>query len=162
VPVLHHYRITKYDPALRDASGAYTGNDWSMFDQIGETSDGEPLTLSSYLAVEADHLVALASFVEESGTLRVVAEDVENRGGDFRVEEGAELSPIEAVEAVRQMLREEGWCRLVDADRFYVHVGWDYFVYVGTAKPCEQSVALAEERELFVDRDFPSPYLHRE
>jgi hypothetical protein len=64
-----------------------------------------------------------------------------------------------AVEAVRQMLREEGWCRLIDDDRFYIHVGWDYYLYVGTSRLCERSVRLAEARGLFVDPDFPSPYL---
>lgn len=57
------------------------------------------------------------------------------------------------------MLRDKDWCRLVDGDRFYTHVGWDYYVYVGTDKPTGQSVALARELGLFVDEDLPSPYL---
>jgi hypothetical protein len=157
--LLHCYRLTKYDPALRDGSGAYTGDDWIMFSQIGETFAGERLTLARYLEVEARHLVALASFLEESGTATVTAEDVEDSSGALRVSEGAELSPGEAVEAARHMLRDEGWCRLRDGDRFYLHVGWDYYVYVGSHVPCERSVELAEQNGLFVDCDFPSPYL---
>lgn len=159
VPVLHHYRVTKYDPPLRDETGAYTGDDWSMFKEVGEMFDGVRLTLSTYLDVEARHLVALASFFDESGTSKVVAKDVEDGGGTFRVREGDQLSPVDAIEAVRQMLRDEGWCRLVDDDRFYVHVGWDYYVYVGSDKPCERSVAHTREVGLFVDENFPSPYL---
>src|SRR5262245_16505657 len=162
VPVHHHYRLTKYDPALRDETGAYTGDDWTQFSGIGQTFDGQRLTLSMYVDVEARHLVALASFLDESGTSKVVAEGVEDTGKTFRITEGAELSPVEAIEAVRQMLREEGWCRLVDDERFYIHVGWDYYVYVGTDKPCERSIALAEQQGLFVDRDFTSPYLARD
>jgi hypothetical protein len=37
MPLRNHYRVTKYDPVLRDASGAYTGDDWIMFEQIGQT-----------------------------------------------------------------------------------------------------------------------------
>jgi hypothetical protein len=162
VAVLHHYRVTKYDPALRDDRGAYTGNDWTMFDQIGETFDGVRLTLSTYLDVEARHLVTMASFLEESGTSFVMAEDVENHNQTFRVSEGARLSQVEVNNVVRQMLRGEGWCRLTDNDRFYIHAGWDYYLYVGTQQPCERSVALAESKGLFVDRDFPSPYLQRD
>ena len=158
MPRRHYYRVTKYDPALRDETGAYTGDDWSTFGEIGETFRGVRLTLSMYLDVEAQHLVVLASFLEESQTVSLTAEGVEN-GGSFRVAEGAELSAVDAVEAARQMLRDEGWCRLVDRDRFYIHVGWDYYVYVGSEVPCERSVELAERRGLFVDRDFPSPYL---
>jgi hypothetical protein len=159
MPILHHYRLTKYDPLLRDPSGAYTGDDWTMFEQIGQIFDGVRLTLSTYLDVEAQHLLVLASFLEESGTSRVTAVDVENADQTFRVSEGASLPPTEAIEAVRQMLRAEGWCRLIDDDRFYIHVGWDYYLYVGSEDPCERSVALATDRGLFVDRDFPSPYL---
>jgi hypothetical protein len=162
VASLFSYRVTKYDPALRDETGAYTGDDWTMFDQIGQSFGGVLLTLPAYLDVEARHLVALASFFEESGTSSVIAEGVENHGRKFRVEEGDQLSPVEAVEAVRQMLREEGWCRLADHDRFYIHVGWDYYLYVGTETPCERSVALARGNGLFVDEGFPSPYLSRD
>ena len=155
----HQYRVAKYDPALRDASGAYTGDDWTMFAQIGETFAGARLTLPGYLDVEARHLVVLASFLEESGTTRLVAVGVEDAANTLRVEEGAELSTVDAIEVVRQMLREEGWCRLEDDDRFYIHVGWDYYLYVGSERPCEESVAQAKSVGLFVDGDFPSPYL---
>jgi hypothetical protein len=138
VALLHHYRVTKYDPDLRDTAGAYTGDDWTTFSQIGGTFGGVPLTLATYLDVEARYLVALASFFEESRTSSVTAEGVEDSTGKFRVSEGTELSPTQAVEAVRQMLRDEGWCRLVDDDRFYVHVGWDYYLYVGTEEPAKR------------------------
>jgi len=159
VPIRHYYRVTKYDPAQRDADGAYTGEGWTMFEQIGETFGGVRLTLASYLDLEARYLVAAAAFFEESGTSRVIAEGVEDVHQTFRVTEGAELSCVGAVEAVRQMLRGEGWCRLREDDRLYIHVGWDYYLYVGSEQTCERAVALAEEKGLFVDRDFPSPYL---
>lgn len=162
VAVTYHYRLTKYDPAMRDDRGAFTGDDWTMFGQIGETFDGLRLTFPTYLEVEGRHLVVLASFMDESHISSVTAEGVENAAGTFRVNEGAELSPVEAIEAVRQMLREEGWCRLVDDDRFYLHVGWDYYLYVGTDTPCARSVALAHEKGLFVDENFPSPYLQQD
>jgi hypothetical protein len=159
MPLQHHFRVTKYDPALRDAAGSYTGDDWTMFEQIGKSFGGTPLTLPTYLDVEARHLITLASFLEATGTQRVIADHVENAGGSFRVVEGQALSRVEAIEAVRQMLREEGWCRLIDGDRFYIHVGRDYYVYVGTEADCPDSVALAVKNGLFVDRDFASPYL---
>lgn len=157
--VIYHYRVTKYDPALRDGTGAIFRDDWTAISDIGKTFAGVRLTLPTYLEVEAHHLVALASFMEESDTSRVRAEGVENSFGTFRVSEGAELSPVEAVEVVRQMLREGGWCRLWDDDRFYIQVGWDYDLYVGTDTSCERSVAMAQERGLFVDDMDSHPWL---
>jgi hypothetical protein len=49
LPFLHCYRVTKYDPALRTESGAYTGDDWTMFSQIGEAFGGVRLTRATYL-----------------------------------------------------------------------------------------------------------------
>lgn len=93
--------------------------------------------------------------------LELVARDVEDPIGLFRVTEGARLSPVEAIEVVRQLLREEGWCRLEDGERFFIHAGYDYYLFVGSDRPCTESVEMAERLGLFVDRDFPSPY-HRE
>jgi hypothetical protein len=130
-----------------------------MFAQIGETFAGARLALPEYLDVEARHLVVLASFLEESGTTRLVAVGVEDAASTFHIVEGAKLSTVDAVEVVRQMLREGGWCRLEEDDRFYIHVGWDYYVYVGSERACEESVGLAESVGLFVDGGLPSPYL---
>jgi hypothetical protein len=159
---LHHYRVTKYDPALRDNAGRFPDDlpsSWTRFGDIGNVFGGARLTLPNYLDTEANYLVAVASFIEESGIAKLVAYGVENTDGGFRVHEGQELAPAEAVEAVRQMLRGDGWCRLATDDDSYVHVGWDYYLYVGTRQPCDQSVRLAEARGLFVDREFRSPYL---
>ena len=122
---------------------------------------GQRLTLADYLDFEAKHLVAVASFIEESDVLELVARDVEDSFGRFRVAERARLSPVEAIEVVRQLLREEGWCRLEDGERFFIHAGYDYYLFVGSDWPCTESVERAERLGLFVDPDFPSPY-HRE
>jgi hypothetical protein len=33
----YQWRITKYDPKLRDENGAFIDDDWTMLQQIGET-----------------------------------------------------------------------------------------------------------------------------
>jgi hypothetical protein len=159
-PLPHQYRLTKYDPALRDVRGVFTGDDWTAISDNGSTFAGVRLTLRSYLDVEGRHLAALASFIDESGTDMLVAEGVERAEGRFGIEEGDQLTPLEAIDAVRLMLRDDGWwCRLVDGNRFFIHVGWDYYSYIGSDRPCESSIEFAHERGLFIDRDFQSPYL---
>jgi hypothetical protein len=104
----YQYRLTKYDPSLRDETGAFQGDDWTTVSDIGETFGGVQFDLSTYLEVESRHLIAVASFIEEAAVTKLVARNVENHGKLFRVAEDDHLSPIQAVEAVRQMLREEG------------------------------------------------------
>ncbi|MDP9222300.1 MAG: hypothetical protein M3P18_00305 [Actinomycetota bacterium] len=156
MPLTNQSRLTKYDQSLRDSTGAFTGDDWTSVTDIGETFGGVRLTLAAYLDIGARHLHVIASFLEESAVTAVTALGVENAKGQFPVSEGQTLSPIQAIELVRAMLRDEVWCRLQDGDGFYIHVGWDYYVYVGSDRPCERSVKLARQLGLFIDQPFES------
>ena len=62
----HQFRVTKYDPNLREEGGAYMGDDWTSISDIGQTFSGRRLTLADYLDIEANHLTVLASFIEEA------------------------------------------------------------------------------------------------
>lgn len=73
--------------------------------------------------------------------------------------DGAQVPAKVAVELVRAMLRDSGaWCRLEADDRFFVHVGWDQYVYVGSAVPRHRAVALTHQLGLFVESLTQSPY----
>lgn len=68
------------------------------------------------------------------------------------------LSSLETIDVVRDMLRERGYCRL-DADRaVYIHVGYDYYLYLGGDVRCQRTLALATELGLFVDTGYVSPH----
>jgi hypothetical protein len=157
---VHRFRVTKYDPSLRDERGMW--DDWTSIRDIGKTFSGRRLTLTDYLDVEAKHLAVLASFIEEARIEVLQALGVENTEDRQELTEGQRLSPVEAIEVVRAMLRMRVWCRLEARDAFYIHVGDDFYLYVGSNEPSERSVDLAKRLGLFVDRDFPSPYWHQD
>ncbi|WP_330334375.1 RNA-binding protein [Streptomyces sp. NBC_00536] len=159
------HRITKYDPADRDASGCYTGAEDSV-------SDHGP--------VEAAYLAAIAAFAEDSGIERLEIREPSvtgfvHFGGEPSVEghglgglfpadltgyhDGAEVSLPVALELVRAMLRDQGaWCRLEVGDTFTVHVGWDQYVFVGSDRPCTDAVARTRALGLFPEPLTASPY----
>ncbi|MGW2658562.1 S1 RNA-binding domain-containing protein [Streptomyces sp. NPDC001478] len=162
----HVHRITQYDPADRDATGAYTGT-------VEAVSDHGP--------VEAAYLRAVAAFAEESGVDRLeirepqIAPGVAEFGAEPAVEghglkgllpaglagfhDGAVVPLGVGLELVRVMLRDGGaWCRLEVEGRFAVHVGWDQYVYVGSGEPCEEAVARTRSFGLFPERIDASPY----
>ena len=58
--------------------------------------------------------------------------------------------------AVGHVLREEFWCRFEGQDAF-VHVGYDYYMYVAVPHAVPQAVLLAQQVGLFVE-PFESPY----
>ncbi|MEU9013427.1 S1 RNA-binding domain-containing protein [Streptomyces sp. NPDC048479] len=73
--------------------------------------------------------------------------------------DGAEVPLAVALELLRAMLRDNGaWCRLEVQDKFFTHVGWDQYVYVGSTKPCRRAMAYASELGLFAERLDASPY----
>ena len=63
---------------------------------------------------------------------------------------------VEVGEVVRRLLRAEFWCRLEGTESF-VHVGYDYYMYVGVPAACPSAEASARQFGLFVE-PFRSPY----
>jgi hypothetical protein len=57
---------------------------------------------------------------------------------------------------LRALLREEYWCKL-ESDSAYIHVGYDYYMYVGVPAECREAVAEATRLGLFVE-PMQSPY----
>ncbi|SDM47854.1 hypothetical protein [Allokutzneria albata] len=57
------------------------------------------------------------------------------------------------------MLRDNGvWCRLQVEGAFFIHVGYDQYMYIGSAEPCERAVAITRPPGLFPERISASPY----
>lgn len=154
---MNEYRVTKYNPALRDSSGAYTRDEWIMFGDIGRSFGGVELTLGEYERVERAYIAAAVAFLQEGAISHLAVCGLENkRRLPIPFTEGESL-PIEQISRVlRSVLREECWCRL-EADSAFVHVGWDYYMYLGVPHPCPTARRQAEEQGLYVE-EFASPY----
>ncbi|MER6951285.1 ATP-grasp domain-containing protein [Nonomuraea sp. NPDC000554] len=144
------FRVCKYDPALRDAHGAFRGDDWTSISDVGQTFDGVTLTRDRYDAVEAAHLRAVELLARESGVRRLTVRHPE-RGPA----EGTEVPLEEALEIVRAMLREDLWCRLEDGRRFSVEAGYDYCLHVTSSEPCFAAVERIHRLGLFVCEESP-------
>ncbi|MFI5529425.1 RNA-binding protein [Kitasatospora sp. NPDC051853] len=163
MPELRVHRVTKYDPADRDENGWYVG-------PLDVDCDEGP--------IEAAYLETAAAFARAAGVERLTVRDpggtavddwsgpaAERTGaaGLFAeptgFHDGAEVDLATGIELVRAMLRESGgWCRLEAGDRFFVHVGWDLYMYVGTAGPVGPGVERARELGLFPEPLDESPY----
>jgi hypothetical protein len=152
------YRVTKYDPTLRDAAGAYTKQDWTAFGDIGRSFGGITLTKEHYLQVESSYIEAAMSFLAEDSCSGLRAVGVENRREKANApREGGIITKKDLPEVCRSILREEFWCKL-EADGHFLHFGYDYYLYVGVKSQCDRSVAAARAAGLFVEK-FSSPYL---
>jgi hypothetical protein len=155
--VVYEYRVTKYDPKFRDASGHYLREDWIMFQQIGESFSGAVLTAEEYERVETAYVNSAIAFLREAGLLSMSVADLENhRGSQLAFRKGSTLSLGDVAVVIRQMLQEKCWCRLEGKEAF-VHIGWDYYMYIGVPRRCLIAEQEAAALGLFVE-EFVSPY----
>ncbi|MFC8895577.1 RNA-binding protein [Streptomyces cinereoruber] len=161
----HVFRVSKYDPADRDAHGHYTGAEDTTSDH-GEVEEA-CLQAVQALAVEAD-VDRLA--VREPEIASFAHCGVEAPSDDFGLgallpggladfHDGAEVSLDTGVELVRLMLRDGGaWCRLEAEGAFAVHVGRDQYLYIGSSRPYRAALARTRELGLHPERLDASPY----
>lgn len=159
---MYEYRVTKYNSALRDRFDSYTGDEWTTRRDIGDEIGGHVLTEDEYLETENKYLYALETFAHESGVRRLTVVGLDKPSAtpaEFAdLTEGASISVDRALDVVRHMLREGPLtARLEDDERFYVHVGYDMYMWIGSHVECADAVAQAERIGLFVDRDIISP-----
>lgn len=151
------FRVTKYDPKHRDHRGAYTRDDWISVCQIGQTFNGVVLTQQEYQRVEDAYACVALAFLHEAGVLSLAVVGLENQESiPLPFTEGSLLDEAEVGRVVRRLLRAEFWCRLEGAGSF-VHVGYDYYMYVRVPVACPGAVTLARQLGLFPQR-FRSPY----
>jgi hypothetical protein len=157
------YRVSRYDPALRDAGGAYLPSTWTSWSDIGRSFDGVVLLEPEYLRAEDGYLTSARRFMEESGVESLAMQGVENHSAfsepGLTIAEGASVAvERDLVRVIRLLLREHFWCRLESAaPSAFVHVGYDFYMYIGVARPCPRAIARARSDGLFVEV-FPSPY----
>jgi hypothetical protein len=50
----YQYRITKFDPAIRNPAGQYIADEWYLYSQIGDAFGGVILTEAEYLRDNRD------------------------------------------------------------------------------------------------------------
>ena len=148
-------RVTKYDPKYR-LNGAYAHEEWTSVSDVGKAFDGHVLTMEAYEKVEQQHIRFLCELAQKCGAfpLRVDAYDPTYRNEAWH--EGQKITADRLPAIVRSILREECWCRL-NGSGFFIHFGYDYYMYVGCGLSMESVSALAAKHGLFCER-FRSPY----
>ncbi len=167
----HEWRVTKYDPALRDGAGRFTTDTWTSVWDIGQDFSGEKLTVEEYVRTESSYVDAATSFAVESGIFHLRVVDLDRNTFDQaeltelgvppidtvpRMADGSTISMNAWGGLIRAVLRELTWCKL-ESDPFFLHFGFDYYMYVGSDSTCESSQRTTREAGLFVE-EFASPY----
>ena len=144
----YQWRVTKYNPKF----------------------NGKEFTLDEYLRVEAAYINSVLKFMEESNvdSLRVLQLEsdrleeekisplYEKEFEKLILKEDAVLNKDEIHLICKMVLRNLIWCNLYSKE-FFVHFGWDYYMYIGSNVNCLTAMKFTTNNGLFVER-CTSPY----
>lgn len=154
----HQFRVTKYNPVHRTDNGSFMLEDWTSSADIGRSFNGVVLTEAGYKAVENAYIDTALAFLREARVSQLVVVGLENHDEAAVVpSEGKVLALNEIPSVLSSILRELYWCKL-ESQQAYIHVGYDFYMYVGVPVVCSAAVALAKRSSLYVE-SFLSPYL---
>lgn len=140
------YRVTKYIPALSSEVDRSRADEWTSVTDIGQAFGNEILTLDAYLKVENLYISAIEQVMHIAGADRLRIEalecggDVEHLPEELKVESAEDLEQIQESKQITEVLitkctklilREVIWCKLIGSGGFFIHFGYDYYMYFG-------------------------------
>ena len=148
------YRITKYNPTNR-SEGIYMANEWTSFSDIGKVFGGTQLSEDVYLKTEQAYINCCMELIAKAqiSTLSVEQAEYYAEGVLFP----ASISEDEEIrQVIKACLREQCWMKLV-AEGFFVHFGYDYYMYIGSTLVAEDVEKIAAHNGLYCEQ-CQSPY----
>ena len=161
---MYSWRVTKYDPLNRDAEGSYLiDEEWTCFSEVGTK-----VRIEEYRITEQNYLNAISSFMAEMDLNRLYVTDLEQSSEEVKSQKatkflskiwiGKAITVQEVQELVKLTLRNVIWCKIGIKNQFFVHFGYDYYMYIGTHRDCTKARDAVTRSGLFVEA-FTSPYL---
>lgn len=160
---MYSWRITKYNPENRDEKGTYLNlEEWTCFSEVGTQVSEE-----EYLRIELNYINAITTIMKEMNLdiiqlsgLEIWSAEVSNKKMTRFLAEiwvGKSITIQEVTELAKLTLRNEIWCKLSYEDKFFVHFGYDYYMYIGANVACLNARQKIAASGLFIEC-FHSPY----
>ena len=149
------YRICKYNPQYREKDGTYTIDEWTEFSDIGKIFCGKMLTDAEYFQIENNYISCIISILKKNNLLALRIDNLENyRNVAWENEESVPINMLSHL--LRDCLINNCWCKLSGAD-FYVHFGYDFYIYIGCLLPPSEVTLICFDNNLFCEQ-IDSPY----
>mgnify|MGYP003386642869 CR=1 FL=1 len=140
---MNSYRITKYDPKLRNRQGSFDGDEWTTVGDIGKQFETGLLTVADYLSVENRYVESVLFIWQCAGTPSLCITELESKNlkrkksqtqpelcdiATGTIPKNGQMieAPVLIEKVVRLILREFLWCKLEAKNGLFFHFGWDY------------------------------------
>lgn len=134
----------------------HTADEWTSIFDVGQTFSGREFTMREYEITEQNYINFILKTLSACGIEHLTVCQLENYGR-LRWRDGQRLDAAGVQAFARDCLREKVWGKL-QAKHFFVHFGYDYYMYVGCTLDDGEIKKIAGENCLFCE-NMPSPYL---
>lgn len=133
---------------------------WTAMSDIGKTYDGKIFMLDEYLRVENLYLYAILLIAQFNNvsSFEICSLETPEKSyiPDLDIVNHSVVNLESALAIAKKVLREEMWCKLQNSNMF-VHFGYDYYMYIGSAEYPRLELDKIREMGLFVEEK-NSPY----
>lgn len=147
------YRISKYNPLLRDENGYYLIEEWSSYNDIGKIFNNKVFTKNDYLLCENKYFHAISLILSYYNVEEFIIDNLEvyfskskmktllqSKGLDFTKEdetiidslyEGKILKVTDLHNYLKLVLRDCFWCKF-KCKKYSIHfeIGQDFYIYI--------------------------------
>ena len=149
---LHHYRVSKYDPAFC-VDGVYQKEEWTSYSDVGLCFDGIMFTEEDYCRTEKQYIRFFRRILQETSTDRVEIVQLE-RYKPVLWRRGQMLCGEQLDSFLRDCLREKCWGRLENAALAF-ELGYDYYMHLACGIDHEAMESIVKEEGLFLEEWVP-------
>ena len=147
----------------------YLKDEWTDYSDIGKKFEGAILTLDEYLKTEDAYIQAVFLLMKCLNIEKLKLTKLINHA---RYQKQALIDGKKIINdtyydhemivfIIQAILRNKLGCKLEFDNTMYVHFGWDYYMYIGSAKACQSTIQNIDGMGLFVE-PFVSPYLEED
>lgn len=171
------YRITKYEPMLRNHKGAYMGNDWTSIYDFGDV--GRQTTLQLYYDTETAYIdtymemllskkvsyltlnhVEIVSDIQECiEKLKTLNVKLSTTQIELlrTIHDGCQLTLNEFPDIFKLVMRELIWCDLRDyCGNIIIEFGCDYYTYITCRIIDENIIEHARSKGIYIEANWKS------
>ena len=148
------YRITKYNPANR-MDRTYAADEWTSFSDVGKIFGGAELSPDVYLKTEQAYIDCCIELIDTAQISSLNIEQAEYYAENIHFPPSV-FHPKAIRQVITACLREQCWLKITSED-FFIHFGYDYYMYIGSVLPSERVAKIAAKYGLYCEQH-PSPY----
>ena len=149
------YRVTKFNPKFR-VDGKYLIDDWTSIADVGKIYSGQQLTMQKYEETEQNYIDFVKNTLQICDINELEIIQLEKYVGHLKWKNQQLINLQQISSFMKDCLREKCWAKLETND-FFLHFGYDYYIYIGTNLNEKVLQKLCCQYDLFIEK-YKSPY----